>query len=203
MSGNPDILQFRIRQMQNALSILMMSRGVPMLLMGDEFARTQGGNNNAYCLDSPISWVDWSLIQSNQELWSFTQALISLRNLHPALRVNSFSDSGSKLLGLASSSFHGSIPYQPDWSNSSKQLAWLFSCDIDIDQSCESDAVYVITNMSQFASWFDLPQLPESKTWSIAINTGDRASPFAKNSGSPFTNSGLLAGEHSVIILTT
>lgn len=195
------ILQFRLRQMQNVLTILFMSRGVPMLLMGDEFARTQSGNNNAYCLDSPVSWVDWSLLENNKHLFDFTKALISIRNNHPSLRVNSFSASGSNVLGLSSSSFHGSSPYQPDWSDSSKQLAWMFSCDLE--DSSSADAVYVFANMSQFASWCDLPQLPDSATWSIAINTGDRASPFARDPGSPFNSNGLLVGEHSVVVLTT
>lgn len=200
-STNEGILQFRLRQMQNALTVLFMSRGVPMLLMGDEFGRTQSGNNNAYCLDSPISWVDWSLIEKNQDLLNFTKALISLRNSHSSLRVNSFSASGSSVLGLSSSSFHGSIPYQPDWSGSSKQLGWLFACDLA--EPTKADAVYVFANMSQFASWCDLPQLPESVTWSIAINTGDRASPFARDHGTPFNNGGLLVGEHSIVVLTT
>ena len=201
LSSNEGVLQFRLRQMQNALTILFMSRGVPMLLMGDEFGRTQSGNNNAYCLDSPISWVDWSLIENNQELLDFTKALIALRNDHPSLRVNSFSAPGSNVLGLPSSSFHGSAPYQPDWSESSKQLAWLFSCDSA--DSSGADAVYVYANMSDFASWCDLPALPGSATWSIVINSGDRASPFTREPRSPFTNGGLLVGEHSVLVLTS
>jgi glycogen operon protein len=72
------------------LATLMLSQGVPMLLAGDEFGRTQGGNNNAYCQDNEISWVDWSLADGNAELLTFTQRLIMLQRQHPVFRRRRF-----------------------------------------------------------------------------------------------------------------
>jgi glycogen operon protein len=80
----------RLKQQKNLLATLFLARGVPMLTAGDEFGRTQLGNNNAYCQDNGISWVDWSLLEKNSELFNFTQALIALRKKHPALCSGKF-----------------------------------------------------------------------------------------------------------------
>ena len=89
-TGDPEINQLRERQRRNLLATLLLSQGTPMLLAGDEFARTQQGNNNAYCQDSTISWIDWSLEQQNAALVGFTRQLIELRKQHPNLRRNLF-----------------------------------------------------------------------------------------------------------------
>lgn len=80
----------RSRQMRNLLGTLLLSQGTPMLLAGDEFARTQQGNNNAYCQDSEISWVDWSLKERNESLIRFVQKLTWMRHKYPILRRNRF-----------------------------------------------------------------------------------------------------------------
>ncbi len=83
-TDDPDVVVLRARQSRAMLATLLLSLGVPMLLGGDEFGRTQGGNNNAYCLDTPVSWFDWSAV--DQELLTFTTGLVALRRAHPALR---------------------------------------------------------------------------------------------------------------------
>src|SRR5262249_42939071 len=80
----------RIRQMKNFLTILLLSRGVPMLLGGDEIRRTQRGNNNAYNQDNATSWFDWALVDSHQEMLRFVQRLIAFRKAHPALSEPTF-----------------------------------------------------------------------------------------------------------------
>ena len=80
----------RLKQQKNLLATLFLSRGVPMLTAGDEFGRTQLGNNNAYCQDNGISWMNWSLFEKNRELFDFTQTLIALRKKHPALCSGKF-----------------------------------------------------------------------------------------------------------------
>ena len=166
-----------------------------MLLMGDEFGRSQHGNNNAYCIDSPISWVDWTLLESNRTLYSFTQALIHFRHKHPCLRVNSFVHGGSH--SLPSCSFHGTTPWQVNWSADSRQLAWLMTCNRE-DQEI-MDAVYVATNMAHYATWFDLPQIPAEYSWQLCFNTGDSQSPYL-DTPITFNEHGILVGERSVVI---
>jgi glycogen operon protein len=80
----------RLKQQKNLLTTLFLSRGVPMLTAGDEFGRTQSGNNNAYCQDNEISWIDWALLEKNSELFDFTKKLIALRKAHPALCSGKF-----------------------------------------------------------------------------------------------------------------
>jgi isoamylase len=90
-TDNPDIIEIRYRQMRNMLATLLFSQGTPMLLAGDEFARTQHGNNNAYCQDNEIGWVDWGGIdQRARELIAFTRRLIALRNDKAVLRRGRF-----------------------------------------------------------------------------------------------------------------
>ena len=80
----------RSRQTRNFLATLLLSQGTPMLLAGDEFARTQNGNNNAYCQDNEISWVDWDITEKGQSLIRFVQRLTALRHKYPILRRSRF-----------------------------------------------------------------------------------------------------------------
>jgi glycogen operon protein len=89
-TDDPEICALRDRQMRNFLTTLVLSQGVPMLVGGDEIARTQGGNNNAYCQDNEISWIDWNLDDRRQGLLEFTRHLIQLRQSHPVFRRSSF-----------------------------------------------------------------------------------------------------------------
>lgn len=89
-TDDPEIIELREKQKRNFLSTLLLSQGVPMLLGGDEFGRTQQGNNNAYCQDNEISWYDWEIDERQQALLDFTRRLIQLRKEHPALRRRKF-----------------------------------------------------------------------------------------------------------------
>ena len=195
-TDNPEILKLRNKQAMNAIALLMTSRGTPMLLMGDEFGRSQHGNNNAYCIDSPISWVDWNLLESNKALFEFTRSMIAFRHAHPCLRVNRFDHAGSDL--FPSCSFHGTKPWSVDWNDESRQLAWMMSTQTENSQS---DIVYVAANSAHYATWFDMPQLPENHEWNICFNTGNQDEPYLKKPAS-FGDTGILVGERSMIIFT-
>jgi glycogen operon protein len=87
---NPHILARRMQQQKNLMATLLLSQGIPMITAGDEFGRTQLGNNNAYCQDNEISWIDWSLLETNKDLFEFTKSLIALRNEHPEVGRTTF-----------------------------------------------------------------------------------------------------------------
>ena len=176
----------------------MTSRGTPMLLMGDEFGRSQHGNNNAYCIDSPVSWVDWSLQASNDILFKYTQKMIAFRHRHPCLRINQFDHAGSNY--LPSCSFHGTKAWQVNWADDSRQLAWMMTSDRSEDER-GFDAVYVATNTAHFATWFDLPELPSEYVWQLEFNTGDAHSPY-QDASSIFEESGILVGERSMVVFS-
>ena len=195
-TDNPEILKLRTQQAMNALGLLMTSRGTPMLLMGDEFGRSQHGNNNAYCIDSPISWMDWNLLKSNKDLFNFTQSLIAFRHSHPCLRINRFDHAGSDI--FPSCSFHGTKPWNVDWSSESRQLGWMMSSQTE---QGSPDTVYVAANSAHYATWFDLPQLPEIYEWNLCFNTGNQVEPYLKKPV-PFRETGILVGERSMVIFT-
>jgi Type II secretory pathway, pullulanase PulA and related glycosidases len=87
----PAVVALRRRQAKNFIVILMISRGVPMLLAGDEIWRTQRGNNNAWCQDNELSWFDWSLVEIERDMLEFVRGMIALRRRHPSLTRNAFS----------------------------------------------------------------------------------------------------------------
>ena len=89
-TDDPGILALRAKQMRNIMATLMLSQGTPMISHGDEIGRTQLGNNNAYCQDSPLSWMDWSMCESNPDLLAFTRTVTGLRHRHPAFRRRRF-----------------------------------------------------------------------------------------------------------------
>jgi len=104
---------------------LMLSQGVPMLLAGDEFLRTQNGNNNAWCQDNETSWVDWSLADKNADFLRFVHEMIVLRKRHPALRRHAFFRGAGPRNNLAPDIiWHGVEPNKPDFSPQSKSIAF-------------------------------------------------------------------------------
>jgi glycogen operon protein len=114
-TDNPHVNALRQRQTRNFLTMLLISQGVPLLLQGDEFGRTQGGNNNAYCQDNDLSWVDWGLAEKNAGLLRFTRMMIALRKRHFALSREQF---------VNRVSWHGPRPGDPDWTGHKRVLAF-------------------------------------------------------------------------------
>ncbi len=165
-----EIIRLRKRQAKNLLTTLMISQGVPMILGGDEFLRTQKGNNNAWCQDNEISWVDWRLRESNADFYRFTAMLISLRKRHPALRRRDFfRGAGPHHNQPPDVIWHGVEPFQPDFSHSSRTLA--FCLDGTQTEREHDRDFYVACN-----SWIDgvkfrIPRSPNGKPWRRAIDT--------------------------------
>jgi glycogen operon protein len=107
-TDNPGINALRRRQIKNAVALLMMSQGVPMILMGDEIGRTQNGNNNTYCHDNQLNWLDWKLLDTNQDLFRFFKHCIAFRKAHPVLRnPNHFENRDYVGSGYADITWHG------------------------------------------------------------------------------------------------
>ncbi|MFI8461637.1 glycogen debranching protein GlgX [Kitasatospora sp. NPDC085464] len=149
-----EILRLRGRQMKNALAILLTSQGVPMLLAGDELARTQAGNNNTYCQDSELSWLDWGLLEANAELHRFVRGLIAFRRAHPLLR-------GADHPG-GEVSWHGVRAGEPDWSRTSRLLAVLRGGD---------EQIYVVMNAHWEPHDLELPWPRPGTAWHLVADT--------------------------------
>jgi glycogen operon protein len=162
-TDDPWINAVRLRQAKNMIATLMISRGVPMLLGGDEFGRTQGGNNNAYCQDNEVSWYDWSLIERNRELLRFTRRLIAFRFEHSGLREERFYGHDEVLWFNARGSY-------PDWSNADRSLACLIR-----DIVGAGGELYFMANAEEHEVEFHLPAAPDGGSWRVAVDTAQRA----------------------------
>jgi len=122
-SNDPEIERLRNRQVKNFLTLTLLSLGVPMILMGDEVRRTQGGNNNAYCQDNETSWFDWNLLEKHAAVRRFAKLLIArrlLRDTEPEQQRKSL----NSYLRDAKKAWHGARPFQPDWAAWSHSLAF-------------------------------------------------------------------------------
>lgn len=167
-----EVIALRIKQMKNAISILMLSQGIPMILSGDEFGKTQRGNNNAYCQDNELSWINWALAEYNSELFSFFRNIVAFRNAHPILRRRlHFHNNDDLGIGYPDISWHGVRAWNPDWSDSSRSLAFMLCGSYVEPGQPEDDFVYVAMNMHWEMHGFELPELPSGKSWRIAVNT--------------------------------
>jgi glycogen operon protein len=170
-TDDPEIEALRNRQVKNFLAILFLAQGTPMLLGGDEFRRTQRGNNNAYCQDNEVSWFDWGLLDRHADIHRFTRCLIQFRRAHPGLRRRKY------LLGedappeadpeeFTRVVWHGTSLRQPDWSPQSRSLAYTLT------GSRDDVALHVILHVGTEPRSFMLP----SGRWGVTIDTA-RPSP--------------------------
>ena len=191
---DPSVLALRRKMMMNACAVLMCSRGTPMFLAGDEFADTRYVNNNPYCQDNLISWLDWSLLEKNRALYEFFRYMIHFRKAHACIRK----DLEPSYLGFPSMSLHGLTPWKPDLPESSHTACVLFS-GYD-DTLHKEDLVFLAVNTHWCSAALTLPQLPDGYTWKIAVNTGDKKQQTFTDSEIPAAGSSVLLGERSVIV---
>ncbi len=148
----------RLRQMKNMLATLLLSRGVPMILGGDELARSQRGNNNAYCQDNEISWHDWQLVRRNADLVRFVRCVIALRMRLPVLRDERFYR-GDQL------HWFGARGTAPDWDGPAKALGCV------IGGSADDSTLCLLFNADSAQAAFTLPTPPAGGVWCIVIDT--------------------------------
>ncbi len=204
-TDDPEVNALRRRQMKNAVAILMVSQGVPMILMGDEMGRTQQGNNNAYCHDSELNWLDWSLRDKNAGLFRFFQKCIAFRKAHPALRnQNHFHHRDYVGSGCADITWHGTRDWHADWSDCSRTLAFMLCGRHARAGTTQDDQIYVAMNMHWEGLGFGLPGLPAGIGWHVFANTG---APEPEDVWEPgeepalAEQRGILVGPRSVVIL--
>lgn len=175
--ATPEIDAARARDVRNLLATLFLSQGTPMLLSGDEFRRTQRGNNNAWCQDNEVSWLDWTRLEQHRPIHRFTRELIRFRSNHPSLHRARFllgedAEAGLDPMGYTRVAWHGIHPREPDWSDSSQLVAFTLTAAID---DC---AMFIVLNGGTGAVRLTLPPIPGDGggRWHRAIDTS-RPSP--------------------------
>jgi glycogen operon protein len=204
-TDDPAIVTLRRRQVKNAATIMLCSIGVPMLLMGDEVGRTQHGNNNTYCHDNKLNWFDWTLTETNADLLRFFQQLLAFRHAHPVLRSRHHMRHTDYVgSGYPDLSFHGINAWQPDWSPSSRALAYMLCGKHAKGGTVQDDYIYVAMNAHWQSAWFHPPRLSDGMKWRVAINTG-MASPddiHARGSEPELMyQDGFVLGDRSIVVL--
>jgi isoamylase len=180
-TDDPAVNELRGRQMRNFLATLLLSQGTPMLLGGDEFARTQRGNNNAYCQDNEISWVDWTLAETNHAQVRFVQSLTALRRRYPILRRNRFLSTivneaiGVKEVTWVSSA--GAEMREEDWNSGSRCIGMLLDGRAQvtgIKQRGQDATMLLIANSHHDVVPFTLPGAGDDMArarWSLLLDT--------------------------------
>ncbi len=156
-----DVEKLRVRQIKNFFTILLMSQGQPMLLMGDEARRTQQGNNNAFDQDNEISWFNWQFVEKHAEIFRFVKTLIQYHQQSCLFRDRQLWDNS----GSTEVHWHGIRLNAPDWSENSRSLA------IELINHACSEHIHIMLNSFWEPQTFDLPNLPGGETWQRLLDT--------------------------------
>jgi glycogen operon protein len=210
-TDDADVRALRALQKRNLLATLLLSQGVPMLLAGDEIGNTQGGNNNAYCQDNPIGWIDWETDAQGRELFEFARRLVHLRRRHPAFRRRGFFEGrplrGSRLKDILWLKPDGAEMAEEEWQqNFARCLGMLLSGQAadqfdDRGRAVVDRYFVVLFNAHHDNIDFTLPPCPDNCQWLQVIDTFDpsaveRTILFAGNARYPLRGRSLAALMH-------
>ncbi|SFK72329.1 isoamylase [Nitrosomonas aestuarii] len=185
-TDDPEIRTLRMRQKRNFLATLFLSQGVPMLVAGDEMGRSQQGNNNAYCQDNEISWLNWNLDKENHELINFVQKLIRLTKKHPSFRRRNF------FQGHSIKNKKDIIWLNPDglemsdeqWQHDFARSLGTYLAGSGIDErdahghQITDDDFLILLNAHHEQISFQLPDFIGDQTWQVLIDTFNTSMPF-------------------------
>jgi glycogen operon protein len=178
-----EVLRLRERQRRNLMATLVLSQGVPMLLAGDELGQTQSGNNNAYCQDNELAWLDWGLCERNRRFCDYVCELLRLRREHPLLRRTTFfrgHESDQDIMWLKPD---GGEFTEGDWGNPEARVVGVLlngNAVRDCDRCCRpisDDTLLLLCNTSDAAMTFCLPERWGSGPWRVAIDTTQEIAP--------------------------
>lgn len=177
-TNDPEVLKLRYRMIRNACAILMCSRGTPMFFSGDEFGNTKFGNNNSYCQDNEISWIDWSLLKKNKELFEFFKFMIAYRKKHPVIRKKL----DNAVCGMEGMHAHDVNADRMEVSQNAKTLAVSFA---GYDRKkCKDDLVYVAVNAYWEEVRITLPNFANHGAWYLSVDTyGDENGKYCYEEG--------------------
>ena len=199
-------LQMRRKQIRNALLLLFLSQGTPLLMAGDEFGRTKKGNNNSYCQDNEVSWLNWNLAKTNGSILEFAKQVIRFRKEHPVFHMDkepALMDYRS--VGLPDVSYHGLKTWCPMFERFSRQLGILYCGKYGRKADGSDDSYfYVAYNMHWEPGQFALPNLPKELRWHMAFDTdADERNGMYLPGGEPAVpdQKNILVSARSIVVL--
>ncbi len=169
-SRKKTVMALRRRQVKNALMMLMLSAGTPLIMAGDEFENSQGGNNNPYCVDGEVSWVNWKKTESATELFSFVKNLIEFRKSNRILHMpEKLMASDPISCGFPDVSYHGSNAWYNALENYNRHIGIMYCTRYDGRKDEEFKLIYVAYNMHWESHELALPKLPEGSSWTVLM----------------------------------
>lgn len=167
------ILSLRQQQSKSALIMLLLAQGTPVLLAGDEFGNSAGGNNNPYCQDNAVSWLDWKETAAKRELHAFVKQLIALRRAHPIFHMQEQLKQMDYLsCGYPDLSYHGDQAWYPGFENYNRHIGIMYCGKYaKIDRKTEDDFFYIAYNTHWIDHEFALPKLPSGMSWQLVLSS--------------------------------
>jgi glycogen operon protein len=180
-TDDPVVLEIRARQQRNFMATLLLSQGVPMILGGDEFGRTQQGNNNTYCQDNELAWLDWGLQRENKDFWLFVQRLIKLRQAHPVFQRRDWflgrEIHGSGIHDISWFNTDGSPVSEEDWQDAEVKTIGVFLNGEEIPSPDRrgnriiDDSFMLMFNAKAAAQTFLIPEALADHAWRLVLDT--------------------------------
>ena len=197
------IRHMRERQMRAAFAMMLFSQGVPMIYGGDEIGNSQDGNNNAYCQDNPVGWIDWRGLKRNASLLEFVKKAIAFRKAHPILHARGAMKEADYLgKGFPDMSFHGERAWFCNTENTSRMIGMMLCGEYAQQEDGKCDEfLYIAYNFHWEDRQMALPNLPEGMQWKKVMDTGDlTGNGFYGEEGAVFTRT-VEIGPRTVVIL--
>lgn len=195
------VMQLRKKQMRNAFSFLLTAQGTPLLLSGDEFCNSQKGNNNCYCQDNELSWLDWRLLKKNSDIFQFVKQMIAFRKAHSVLhKEDDITMTDCEGIGYPDLSYHGEEAWKVHLENYNRHIAMMY-CGKNGKKTdkASNSYIYIAYNMHWECHRFALPSLPGGFHWEEVCST-DRDK-FAEIDEYPVENNQIQVTQRSVKIL--
>lgn len=201
-SGKRYVCEIRERQLRNAMAILMLGQGVPLIFSGDETGNSQGGNNNVYCQDNRIGWVNWKRNEKYAWLIQFTRDMIAFRKAHPVVTSElpkSMNDFLRK--GFPDLSYHGENAWISAMPKEQQAIGMMY-CGAyeELADGTKDDYIYIGYNFHAGLSRLALPKLPDKKQWYLCMDTSRGVQPFL-DEGKAQTEAQIAVKGQSVVIL--
>lgn len=167
------VKELRQRQIKNALCMLFSSQGTPLIFMGDEFGNTQEGNNNPYCQDNEVTWLNWRLLKTNDGLYQFTREMIAFRRKFLILHMkNGLRLMDYRACGYPDMSYHGEEAWHPQTENYIRHIGMMYCCKY-ADETLAERFLYVAVNMHWEEHQFGLPKIAAGTKWKVLFSTAE------------------------------
>ncbi len=167
------VRELRLRQMKNAMCLILLAQSSPLIFMGDEFGNSQRGNNNPYCQDNTVTWLDWRCIERNADLHAFWKMLVGFRQRNPILRPEKeLSLMDSMACGYPDMSYHGQYAWRPETEGNYRHVG-IMLCGkyAEHGEGCDGEFLYLAMNMHWDSHDLALPKLPKGMEWELAFST--------------------------------